>query len=44
VADLLADGEEGEGRVEVHVEDWEMKEVCCEIVGRMKRLWEVERE
>jgi WD40 repeat protein len=32
------------GGVEVHAEDWEMKEVCCEIVGRMKRLWEVEAE
>ncbi len=32
------------GGVDVHVEDWEMKEVCCEIVGRMKRLWEVEAE
>jgi WD40 repeat protein len=31
------------GGVEVHVEDWEMKEVCFEIVGRMKRLWEVEK-
>ena len=30
------------GGLEVHVEDWEMKEVCCEVVGRMKRLWEVE--
>jgi hypothetical protein len=27
----------------VGAEDWEVKEVCCEIVGRMKRLWEVER-
>jgi WD40 repeat protein len=32
------------GGLEVHVEDWEMKEVCCEIVERMKRLWEVEEE
>jgi WD40 repeat protein len=32
------------GGVEVGVEDWEMKEVCREIVGRMKRLWEVEAE
>jgi WD40 repeat protein len=32
------------GGLEVGVEDWEMKEVCCEIVGRMKRLWEVEAE
>ncbi len=30
--------------VEVLEEDWEMREVCREIVGRMKRLWEVERE
>jgi WD40 repeat protein len=32
------------GGLEVHAEDWEMKEVCFEIVGRMKRLWEVEAE
>jgi WD40 repeat protein len=29
------------GGLEVWEGDWEMKEVCCEIVGRMKRLWEV---
>jgi WD40 repeat protein len=28
--------------LEVLEDDWEMREVCCEIVGRMKRLWEVE--
>jgi WD40 repeat protein len=30
------------GGFEVDGRDWEMSEVCCEIVGRMKRLWEVE--
>jgi WD40 repeat protein len=29
------------GGVEVSEGDWGMKEVCCEIVARMKRLWEV---
>jgi WD40 repeat protein len=32
------------GGLGVGVEDWEMREVCCEVVGRMKRLWEVEAE
>jgi WD40 repeat protein len=32
------------GGADVHAEDWEMKEVCCEILRRMKRLWEVEAE
>jgi WD40 repeat protein len=32
------------GGVEVHAEDWEMKEVCFGILARMKRLWEVEAE
>ncbi len=31
------------GGLEVSRGDWEMREVCREIVGRMKRLWEVER-
>ncbi len=30
------------GGLEVGVEDWEIKEVCCEVVRRMMRLWEVE--
>jgi WD40 repeat protein len=30
------------GGWEVLEGDWEIKEVCCEIVARMKRLWEVE--
>jgi WD40 repeat protein len=32
------------GGLEVWEVDWEMREVCCEVVGRMKRLWEVEAE
>jgi WD40 repeat protein len=32
------------GGLEVLEGDWGMREVCCEIVGRMKRLWEVEAE
>ncbi len=30
------------GGLEVLEGDWEMKEVCCEVVRRMMRLWEVE--
>jgi WD40 repeat protein len=29
------------GGLEVDEGDWERKEVCCGVVGRMKRLWEV---
>jgi hypothetical protein len=32
------------GGLEVDGGNWEMKEVCCEVVGRMKRMWEVEAE
>jgi WD40 repeat protein len=32
------------GGLEVGVDDLETKEVCCEIVWRMKRLWEVDGE
>jgi WD40 repeat protein len=30
--------------VGVHADNWEVREVCCVVVRRMKRLWEVEAD